>query len=160
MHAPKILLLGLIRTLVENLLEQLCTAHRYWGNYLQHLGVYAAGDCKAQFYTCHAAGTEGVTHPRHTWHLQVLLLKPLMNSMCWLQIKVAQGCIDWQMPDLVHAVVLRYVRHPGYLGFFMWCVGTQLLLVNPVCCVVFTLVVSALLDKSSLHQSTLHMPFS
>lgn len=64
------------------------------------------------------------------------------------------------MADLVHAVVSRYMRHPGYLGFFLWCVGTQLLLVNPVCCVVFTLVVSTLLGKSSLHQSALRMPLS
>ena len=127
---------------------------------LQHLGVNAAGDCKAQLYTCHAAGAEGVTHSHHTWHLQVLLLKPLMNSLCWLQITLAQGCIDWQMADLVLAVSFRYMRHPGYLGFFLWCVGTQLLLVNPVCCVVFTLVVSAILGKSSLHQSVLHMPLS
>ena len=64
------------------------------GGYLQHLGIHAAGDCKAQFHTCHAAGTEGVTHPHHTWHLQVLLLKRLMNSMCWLQITLAQGCME------------------------------------------------------------------
>lgn len=39
-------------------------------------------------------------------------------------------------------MLCRHIRHPGYLGFLVWCVGTQLLLVNPVCCVVFALVVS------------------
>ncbi len=39
-------------------------------------------------------------------------------------------------------MVCRHIRHPGYLGFLVWCVGTQLLLVNPICCVVFALVVS------------------
>lgn len=29
----------------------------------------------------------------------------------------------------------RYIRHPGYLGWFWWAVGTQILLFNPVCIV-------------------------
>jgi uncharacterized membrane protein len=31
----------------------------------------------------------------------------------------------------------RYVRHPGYLGWFIWAVGTQVLLANPVCTLLF-----------------------
>ena len=33
------------------------------------------------------------------------------------------------------------VRHPGYLGFALWAVGTQLLLANPLCCCMFIAVV-------------------
>ncbi|KXZ48745.1 hypothetical protein GPECTOR_25g329 [Gonium pectorale] len=36
--------------------------------------------------------------------------------------------------------IYRYVRHPGYLGWYIWCVGTQVLLVNPVCSVGFAVV--------------------
>lgn len=34
------------------------------------------------------------------------------------------------------------MRHPGYMGWFIWSVATQLLLVNPVCTLVFANVVS------------------
>eukprot|EP00878_Enallax_costatus_P021571 GHUV01022848.1.p2 GENE.GHUV01022848.1~~GHUV01022848.1.p2 ORF type:complete len:145 (+),score=25.53 GHUV01022848.1:146-580(+) len=44
---------------------------------------------------------------------------------------------------LVTTGIYRYVRHPGYLGWFLWSIATQLLLVNPVCTVGFTYVVSA-----------------
>ncbi|CAL5223541.1 g6073 [Coccomyxa viridis] len=37
--------------------------------------------------------------------------------------------------------IYRHIRHPGYLGFLLWCVGTQLLLVNPVSCITFAVVV-------------------
>lgn len=36
----------------------------------------------------------------------------------------------------------RHIRHPGYLGWFIWAVGTQFLLVNPVSIAVFAYVVS------------------
>lgn len=39
--------------------------------------------------------------------------------------------------QLVTHGVYRHVRHPGYLGWFLWSVGTQVLLVNPVCVVAF-----------------------
>jgi len=34
---------------------------------------------------------------------------------------------------LVTHGVYAYVRHPGYLGWLVWAVSTQLLLLNPVC---------------------------
>ncbi|CAI5947887.1 unnamed protein product [Closterium sp. NIES-64] len=34
----------------------------------------------------------------------------------------------------------RWVRHPGYTGWFMWSIATQLLLVNPLCTLAFALV--------------------
>lgn len=37
----------------------------------------------------------------------------------------------------------RYVRHPGYLGWLLWAVGTQVLLCNPVTTIAFAVVVRA-----------------
>lgn len=34
---------------------------------------------------------------------------------------------------LVTRGVYRLCRHPGYLGWYAWAVGTQLLLCNPIC---------------------------
>lgn len=36
----------------------------------------------------------------------------------------------------------RYIRHPGYLGWFVWAVAGQLLLANPITTVAFAYVVS------------------
>ena len=30
-------------------------------------------------------------------------------------------------------IMHRFVRHPSYLGWFVWSVGTQVLLSNPLC---------------------------
>lgn len=42
---------------------------------------------------------------------------------------------------LVTDGVYRLVRHPGYCGFFVWSVGTQLMLCNPISSVGFAVVV-------------------
>ncbi|XP_065322219.1 protein-S-isoprenylcysteine O-methyltransferase-like [Gordionus sp. m RMFG-2023] len=34
---------------------------------------------------------------------------------------------------LVTKGIYRICRHPSYLGWFLWCLGTQILLCNPVC---------------------------
>lgn len=34
---------------------------------------------------------------------------------------------------LVQSGPYRYIRHPGYLGWYWWAVGTQILLFNPIC---------------------------
>lgn len=41
---------------------------------------------------------------------------------------------------LVTDGVYGLCRHPGYLGWFMWSVGTQLTLCNPFCVVAYALV--------------------
>eukprot|EP00899_Mesostigma_viride_P005891 jgi/Mesvir1/15302/Mv06511-RA.1 len=41
---------------------------------------------------------------------------------------------------LVTEGIYRYIRHPGYLGWFIWSVGTQVLLCNPICIPAFTYV--------------------
>lgn len=43
--------------------------------------------------------------------------------------------------ELVTHGIYRWVRHPGYLGWFIWAVGTQLLLVNPICTLAFILTI-------------------
>ena len=35
--------------------------------------------------------------------------------------------------------VYGMVRHPGYVGWFLWCVGTQVLLCNPICAIIYTI---------------------
>ncbi|KAJ7281245.1 hypothetical protein O6H91_20G059500 [Diphasiastrum complanatum] len=35
--------------------------------------------------------------------------------------------------ELVTHGIYRFMRHPGYAGFFMWSIGTQLMLCNPLC---------------------------
>jgi len=42
---------------------------------------------------------------------------------------------------LVTTGVYAYVRHPGYLGWFIWAVGTQVLLQNPVGVLLFAITV-------------------
>ncbi len=31
----------------------------------------------------------------------------------------------------------RYFRHPSYLGFFYWSIGTQVMLCNPICIIAY-----------------------
>ncbi|KAJ9184629.1 hypothetical protein P3X46_004336 [Hevea brasiliensis] len=37
--------------------------------------------------------------------------------------------------------VYGFVRHPGYAGFFVWSVGTQIMLCNPISTIAFAIVV-------------------
>lgn len=41
---------------------------------------------------------------------------------------------------LVTKGVYRLVRHPSYFGWFYWSVGTQILLANPLCALLYTIV--------------------
>ncbi|CEG42199.1 protein-s-isoprenylcysteine o-methyltransferase [Plasmopara halstedii] len=41
---------------------------------------------------------------------------------------------------LVTHGVYRFIRHPSYLGWFWWIVGSQILLANPVCIVGYSFV--------------------
>jgi len=42
--------------------------------------------------------------------------------------------------ELVTRGVYGYLRHPSYFGFFWWAIGTQLLVGNAVCGVVYVVV--------------------
>ena len=39
--------------------------------------------------------------------------------------------------NLITHGVYAWCRHPGYLGSFVWLIGTQILLINPICTIVF-----------------------
>eukprot|EP00892_Ulva_mutabilis_P006130 jgi/Ulvmu1/388/UM001_0395.1 len=39
--------------------------------------------------------------------------------------------------NLVTDGVYRWLRHPGYFGWFLWSIGTQVLLCNPICTIAF-----------------------
>lgn len=43
--------------------------------------------------------------------------------------------------NLVTDGIYSFVRHPGYCGFLIWSVGTQIILINPISTVAFALVV-------------------
>ena len=42
---------------------------------------------------------------------------------------------------LVTHGIYQFMRHPGYCGFFIWSVGTQIMLLNPICTPAFAVVV-------------------
>lgn len=48
-------------------------------------------------------------------------------------------------PDERHRLIThgiyRFIRHPGYCGFFIWSVGTQIMLCNPISTIGFAVVV-------------------
>jgi len=42
--------------------------------------------------------------------------------------------------QLVTSGIYSWCRHPSYAGWFLWSVGSQLILCNPLCCVAYTAV--------------------
>ncbi|KAK3119499.1 hypothetical protein QOZ80_9AG0671450 [Eleusine coracana subsp. coracana] len=49
--------------------------------------------------------------------------------------------------QLVTHGVYRFMRHPGYSGFLIWAVGTQVMLCNPISTVAFSLVLWRFFSK-------------
>jgi len=49
--------------------------------------------------------------------------------------------------QLITHGVYRFMRHPGYSGFLIWAVGTQVMLCNPVSTVAFTYVLWRFFSK-------------
>uniref|UniRef100_A0A0R3RY72 Protein-S-isoprenylcysteine O-methyltransferase n=1 Tax=Elaeophora elaphi TaxID=1147741 RepID=A0A0R3RY72_9BILA len=41
---------------------------------------------------------------------------------------------------LITSGVYGFVRHPGYLGWLIWCLGTQVMLCNPICLILYLLI--------------------
>jgi len=46
--------------------------------------------------------------------------------------------------SLVTTGIYSYMRHPGYAGWVLWAIGTQVMLCNPICAPLFTYVVRIL----------------
>ncbi|ONK69299.1 uncharacterized protein A4U43_C05F21400 [Asparagus officinalis] len=42
--------------------------------------------------------------------------------------------------QLITHGIYRYMRHPSYCGFFIWAIGTQVMLCNPLCTIAFAAV--------------------
>ncbi|PIA47189.1 hypothetical protein AQUCO_01400105v1 [Aquilegia coerulea] len=42
--------------------------------------------------------------------------------------------------QLITHGIYRYIRHPGYCGFFIWAIGIQIMILNPLCTVAFVVV--------------------
>jgi len=59
---------------------------------------------------------------------------------------------------LVTSGVFSYVRHPSYVGWFLWSLGTQIVLANPVCFILYGAVSWAFfneriyIEEHSLHR--------
>jgi protein-S-isoprenylcysteine O-methyltransferase len=49
--------------------------------------------------------------------------------------------------------IYKFIRHPGYAGWILWAMGTQLILCNPMCTVLFAGVV-----RSALRPAYLFFP--
>jgi protein-S-isoprenylcysteine O-methyltransferase len=60
---------------------------------------------------------------------------------------------------LVTHGIYNVMRHPGYFGFFLWSVSTQLLLCNPVSVVAFTVVTWRFFDDRIRHEEDLLVSF-
>ena len=41
---------------------------------------------------------------------------------------------------MVTSGVFSYVRHPSYVGWFLWSLGTQIVLLNPICLILYGVV--------------------
>ncbi|KAJ8769866.1 hypothetical protein K2173_008948 [Erythroxylum novogranatense] len=55
--------------------------------------------------------------------------------------------------------VYQFVRHPGYCGFLIWSVGTQIMLCNPISTVAFAIVVWHFFAERILYEDYFLMHF-
>lgn len=57
---------------------------------------------------------------------------------------------------LITSGIYKFFRHPGYLGWFIWSISTQILLRNPICCVLFFVMsVKFFQDRIEYEEETL-----
>ncbi|VDN55274.1 unnamed protein product [Dracunculus medinensis] len=42
--------------------------------------------------------------------------------------------------ELVTNGIYSFMRHPGYLGWLIWCIGTQIVVCNPLCLIAFSFI--------------------
>ncbi|KAL6937482.1 hypothetical protein ACO0RG_003992 [Hanseniaspora osmophila] len=61
--------------------------------------------------------------------------------------------------QLVTKGIYQYSRHPSYFGFFWWAVGTQLICLNPISFIVFTVVLWSFFKKRIQHEEQLLIKF-
>lgn len=56
--------------------------------------------------------------------------------------------------QLITHGIYSYIRHPGYCGFLIWSVGTQIMLCNPISTIAFAAVVWCFFAKRYLMKNT------
>ncbi|KAI1337923.1 putative isoprenylcysteine carboxyl methyltransferase [Xylariaceae sp. FL0016] len=56
--------------------------------------------------------------------------------------------------ELVTTGIYSYIRHPSYFGFFYWAIGTQLVLGNPLCFIMFAGVLWYFFSTRVKHEET------
>ena len=73
--------------------------------------------------------------------LCAMLVGQLMRTMAMLE---AANAFTHEVAEektrehrLVREGIYAYMRHPAYSGYFVWSVGTQLLLGNPLCLAIY-----------------------
>lgn len=60
---------------------------------------------------------------------------------------------------LVTNGVYSLVRHPGYAGWFIWCIGTQVLLCNPICVVLYAITAWFFFKERIFYEERLLLQF-
>ncbi|KAL7722403.1 Protein-S-isoprenylcysteine O-methyltransferase [Entamoeba marina] len=62
--------------------------------------------------------------------------------------------------QLVDDFIYKYLRHPSYFGWFYWSVFTQILLINPICIVLYTIASwKFFADRIPYEEATLFVQF-
>lgn len=76
--------------------------------------------------------------------LVLVLLGEALRKLAWLTARASftHRIQPTRRPchALVTSGVYRWCRHPGYVGWLVWAVGTQLILGNPICALAFAVV--------------------
>ncbi|BFZ23277.1 hypothetical protein BsWGS_26316 [Bradybaena similaris] len=57
---------------------------------------------------------------------------------------------------LVTRGVYRFFRHPGYVGWFLWSVGTQIMLCNPICLILYTVLTWRFFNER-IHEEEIYL---
>lgn len=60
---------------------------------------------------------------------------------------------------LVKNGIYKYLRHPSYLGFYLWSIGTQIMCNNPICLIGFTYVLYCFFHNRILHEEYMLITF-
>ncbi|KAK9371047.1 Isoprenylcysteine carboxyl methyltransferase family-domain-containing protein [Lipomyces kononenkoae] len=61
--------------------------------------------------------------------------------------------------QLVTTGVYSFTRHPSYLGYFWWAIGTQLFLMNPAACVGFSIILWRFFNNRITYEEKLLVEF-
>eukprot|EP00002_Diphylleia_rotans_P040979 TRINITY_DN985_c0_g2_i3.p1 TRINITY_DN985_c0_g2~~TRINITY_DN985_c0_g2_i3.p1 ORF type:complete len:147 (-),score=32.86 TRINITY_DN985_c0_g2_i3:250-690(-) len=60
---------------------------------------------------------------------------------------------------LMKSGIYSIARHPGYMGWFMWAIGTQILLANPICLVIYSVIAWRFFDERIYFEEYMLLQF-